>query len=168
MKYFTKITLAAVLLFSSLSMTPPASAQYEQGQPMYIPWVYAHTRLAVAESLAAQSVFNRARAENDEQVMQLAALRLIANLSDAVAWSGRLDEVVTTDQFNEEVVNAVADLHDLAMTAYDNVDEFVVSDDMAGLGQRLDQSSDTFNRLSNNFRSLNQLMEVETVTVPRR
>jgi hypothetical protein len=149
------IFAAAALALAATVVPQTASAQQESTN---VRLTYLQTRAAIFDTLAAQQQFSVARAERNEMAQRAAAAQMLANLSLADVLTMRLDEAVTASAYSQEIDQNVADLHDIVTTALDTMDEALMGNDLAMIGQRLDESGDVFNRLSNNIRAVDNTL----------
>jgi len=146
---------AAALVLAVAAAPQPLPAQQESTN---VRLTYLQTRAAIFDTLAAQQRFSLARAEGNEVAQRAAAAQMLANLSLADALTARLDETVTASAYSEEIDRNVADLHEIVMTAFDNLDEPLMANDLSAIGQRLDESGDVFNRLSRTIRTVDDTL----------
>ncbi len=155
----TKIAIVVAAMLLTTGAAVPRALGQAAGEPGNITLVFSNTRGAIGWVLYNLQQFNMARSENNVEVMQAEADDLLVRLEEAVRWSDALDRVVVPGEHGENVDNAVADLNELLVTAYGNVESAIESNDIDAIKQRLDQSADAFNRLESNLRNLNVLLE---------
>ena len=156
---FTRIRLvvAAVAAASTFAFSA-AEAQLRPGDPGHLTWLYSHVRASVLDAVLQQTQFNVARAQADETAMEVNAAELLAALTEAKSWTDALERTVTPGEFTPEIDASVADLAALVTSAHDNLVELLVAGDMEAIGLQLDESSDTFNRLSVDLGTLRPLL----------
>lgn len=153
----TRLFVAMMAAALTLSFSS-ANAQLQPGDPGYFTWLYSHVRASLINTVLQVREFSVARAADDQMGMEVNAFELLGALIAAEEWTGALDRTVTAANFSPEIDEAVADLAALTKSTHDNLVDLLVTDDMAEIGRRLDESAQSFNRLSSDLNTLNILL----------